>query len=170
MSHRLLFVCMGNICRSPTAKGVFDRVLREAGIEFVSESAGTHDYHVGQAPDRRAIEAARKAGFDIEGDIARQFVREDFHRFDRIFAMDRANLERIVMLRPDDAAARAQLVMALVPDYGMDEVPDPYYGGRRGFVQVIDMLEAAAVALADNLADGPVDDVRPAKPGPYRSR
>ena len=103
MSQRLLFVCMGNICRSPTAKGVFDRVLRDAGIEFESESAGTHDYHVGQAPDRRAVEAARKAGLDIAGDIARQFVREDFHRFDRIFAMDRANFEHILALRPGDA-------------------------------------------------------------------
>jgi len=151
MSQRLLFVCMGNICRSPTAKGVFDRVLREAGIEFESASAGTHDYHVGQPPDRRAIEAAHRAGLDIEHDIARQFVREDFHRFDRIFAMDRANLERISMLRPDDTGAHVQLVMELVPDYGMDEVPDPYYGGRSGFVQVIDMLQAAAAALARDL-------------------
>ena len=151
MSQRLLFVCMGNICRSPTAKGVFDRVLRDAGIEFESESAGTHDYHVGQAPDRRAVEAARNAGLDIAGDIARQFVREDFRRFDRIFAMDRANFEHILALRPGDAAARAQLVMELVPEYGMDEVPDPYYGGRSGFVRVIDMLEAAAVVLARDL-------------------
>jgi len=151
MSQRLLFVCMGNICRSPTAKGVFDRVLADAGVEFESESAGTHGYHVGQAPDRRAVEAARKAGLDIAGDVARQFVREDFHRFDRIFAMDRANFEHILALRPADARARAQLVMELVPDYGMDEVPDPYYGGRSGFVRVIDMLEAAGVALARDL-------------------
>ena len=151
MSQRLLFVCMGNICRSPTAKGVFDRVLLDAGIEFESESAGTHDYHVGQAPDRRAVEAARRAGLDIAGDVARQFVREDFHRFDKIFAMDRANYEHIVALRPDDAVARVQRVMELIPDYGMDEVPDPYYGGRSGFVRVIDMLEAAAVVLARDL-------------------
>lgn len=148
MTHRLLFVCMGNICRSPTAKGVFDRALSVAEVAFESESAGTHDYHVGQPPDRRAVEAARRAGLDIADDIARQFVRADYHRFDRIFVMDRANLERVAAIRPDDATARVQLVMELVPDYGVEEVPDPYYGGRSGFNQVIDMLEAAAEALA----------------------
>ncbi|HKL54058.1 MAG TPA: low molecular weight protein-tyrosine-phosphatase [Wenzhouxiangellaceae bacterium] len=151
MSQRLLFVCMGNICRSPTAKGVFDRALEEARIAFESESAGTHDYHVGHPPDRRAVEAARRAGVDIGSDISRQFVRDDFHRFDRIFAMDRANLEHMNTIRPDNASARIQLVMELVPDYGMEEVPDPYYGGRAGFVQVIDMLEAAAEALVREL-------------------
>lgn len=151
MSHRLLFVCMGNICRSPTAKGIFDRALEDARIAFESESAGTHDYHVGHPPDRRAVEAARRAGVDIGSDISRQFVREDFNRFDRIFAMDRANLEQVNMIRPGDAVARVQLVMELVPDYGMEEVPDPYYGGRTGFVQVIDMLEVAAEALVREL-------------------
>jgi len=151
MSHRLLFVCMGNICRSPTAKGVFDRALAEARIAFDSESAGTHDYHAGHPPDRRAVEAARRAGVDIGDDISRRLVREDFHRFDRIFAMDRANLEHMDAIRPGDATARVQLVMELVPDYGMEEVPDPYYGGRSGFVQVVDMLEAAAEALVREL-------------------
>jgi len=151
MTHRLLFVCMGNICRSPTAKGIFDRALADARIDFESESAGTHDYHVGHAPDRRAVEAAWRAGVDIGSDLSRQFVREDFLRFDRIFAMDRANLEHMKALRPPDATARLVLVMELVPDYGMQEVPDPYYGGRTGFVQVVDMLEAAAEALVREL-------------------
>ena len=151
MTQRLLFVCMGNICRSPTAKGIFDRALDEGRIAFESQSAGTHDYHVGHPPDRRAVEAARRAGVDIGSDISRQFVRDDFHRFDRIFAMDRANLEHMNAVRPDNATARVQLVMELVPDYGMDEVPDPYYGGRTGFVQVVDMLEAAAEALVREL-------------------
>lgn len=151
MSHRLLFVCMGNICRSPTAKGIFDRALHEARIVFESESAGTHDYHVGHPPDRRAVEAARRAGVDIGSDISRQLVRQDFQRFDRIFAMDRANLEHINAIRPGEATARVQLVMELVPDYGVEEVPDPYYGGRTGFVQVVDMLEAAAEALVREL-------------------
>lgn len=151
MSHRLLFVCMGNICRSPTAKGIFDRALTEARIAFESESAGTHDYHVGHPPDRRAVEAARRSGIDIGDDISRKFVSEDFRRFDRIFAMDRANLEHMNEIRPADATARVQLVMDLVPDYGMEEVPDPYYGGRTGFFQVIDMLEAAAEALVREL-------------------
>mgnify|MGYP006268786953 CR=1 FL=1 len=151
MSHRLLYVCMGNICRSPTAKGLFDRVLSEAGIEFVSESAGTHGYHVGRPPDPRAIEAALRAGVDISGDIARRLEPADFQRFDRILVMDRANLESAHSLRPAEATARVQLVMELAPDYGLDEVPDPYYGGESGFVRVVDMLQMAARALACEL-------------------
>ncbi len=151
MSEKLLFVCMGNICRSPTAKGVFDRTLSRAGIEFVSESAGTHGYHVGNPPDPRAIDAAARLGLDISGDISRRFVAEDYNRFSRIFVMDRANLEAVEPLRPPDSQVRAQLVMSLAPDYGLEEVPDPYYGGYSGFVRVIDMLEAAAEALVRDL-------------------
>ncbi|MBY6205775.1 low molecular weight phosphotyrosine protein phosphatase [Halomonas denitrificans] len=150
---RILYVCMGNICRSPTAKGVFDRTLREAGIEFVSESAGTHDYHVGRAPDPRAVRAALDAGIDIADDVARQVAVEDFHAFHRIYVMDRANHAALQRLRPADARAELRLVMDLVPDYGVDEVPDPYYGGDEGFVRVIDMLEAAALALVSELRD-----------------
>jgi protein-tyrosine phosphatase len=142
---------MGNICRSPTAKGVFDRALSTAGIEFCSESAGTHDYHVGMPPDRRAIAAARRAGIDISADLARHFVAEDYLRFDRIFVMDRSNLAAVDRLRPAAADVRARLVMELVPDYGLIDVPDPYYGGDAGFVRVIDMLEAAAAALVREL-------------------
>ena len=151
MSEKLLFVCMGNICRSPTAKGVFDRALFEAGIEFVSESAGTHGYHVGARPDRRAIAAAQRAGLDIADDLSRQFCVEDFKRFTRIFVMDRANHDIIEGMRPADVSTPVQLVMSLAPEYGLDEVPDPYYGGDAGFVRVIDMLEAAAEALVRDL-------------------
>ncbi len=150
---RILFVCMGNICRSPTAKGVFDRALTEAGIEFTSESAGTHDYHVGRRPDPRAVRAAIDAGLDIADDVARQVSVEDFRSFHRVFAMDRANYTALQHLRPPDAHADLRLVMDLVPDYGVDEVPDPYYGGDEGFVRVIDMLEAAARALAAELVN-----------------
>lgn len=152
MSVRILYVCMGNICRSPTAKGVFDVALRERGIRFQSASAGTHGYHVGRPPDPRAIRAAADVGIDIREDLARQLAEEDFHVFDRIYVMDRANLEAIEALRPTDARARVRLVMDLVPAYGIDEVPDPYYGGEDGFIRVIDMLQAAALALADELA------------------
>ena len=151
MSKRLLFVCMGNICRSPTAKGVFDRALTAAGIDFESESAGTHGYHVGERPDRRAIEAAARSGIDISADLARRFVVEDYQRFDYIFAMDRANLAVVESLRPAAVRISARLVMDLAPDYGLDEVPDPYYGGEAGFIRVIDMLEAAAAALVREL-------------------
>jgi protein-tyrosine phosphatase len=152
MSERILYVCMGNICRSPTAKGVFDAVLRERGIRFDSESAGTHGYHVGRSPDPRAIRAAADVGIEIGNDIARQVVEEDFRIFDRIFVMDRANLDALQTVRPTDGRADVRLVMELVPDYGLDEVPDPYYGGEEGFIRVIDMLQAAALALAEELA------------------
>jgi protein-tyrosine phosphatase len=142
---------MGNICRSPTAKGVFDRALTDAKIDFVSESAGTHGYHVGHPPDPRAIEAAAKRGIDISADIARRFEPGDFQRFEHIFVMDRANLEAVSSQRPRNASVEARLVMELAPDYGVSEVPDPYYGGDDGFVRVIDMLEAAAQALARDL-------------------
>ncbi len=151
MSQKLLYVCMGNICRSPTAKGVFDRALEQAGIAFISESAGTHGYHVGQPPDPRAVAAAGAAGIEIADDLARRFEHVDFERFDRIFVMDRANLAHVESLKPPGPGARVQLVMELVPDYGMAEVPDPYYGGDSGFVRVIDMLEAAAGALVREL-------------------
>lgn len=153
MRHRLLFVCMGNICRSPTAKGLFDRALRQAGIAFESESAGTHGYHVGSRPDPRAIAAARRVGIDISHDIARRVEARDFERFDHIFVMDRANLEAMERLRPAGATVQPRLVMELAPDYGLDEVPDPYYGGEAGFVRVIDMLEVAAAALVRRLRD-----------------
>ncbi|MDT8438027.1 MAG: low molecular weight protein-tyrosine-phosphatase [Wenzhouxiangellaceae bacterium] len=151
MSEKLLFVCMGNICRSPTARAVFDRALTAAGVAFVSESAGTHGYHVGARPDRRAIEAAGRVGLDISGDIARRFVVDDFERFNRIYVMDRANLEGVEQQRPRGVSTPVELVMSLAPDYGLDEVPDPYYGGDEGFVRVIDMLEAAADALVREL-------------------
>lgn len=151
MTVRILYVCMGNICRSPTAKGVFDRALERAGIEFASESAGTHGYHVGQPPDPRAIRAAAETGLDISADLARRFEAGDFRRFDRIFVMDRANYEFVDVKRPAGASARLQLVMELAPDYGIDEVPDPYYGGAEGFARVIDMLEAAARSLTREL-------------------
>jgi|SRR6056297_2101536 len=149
---RILYVCMGNICRSPTAKGVFDAALGERDIAFESASAGTHDYHVGRRPDPRAIRAAAAVGLDIGSDIARQVTAADFQAFDRIFVMDRANFESLERIRPPDARAELRLVMGLVPDYGVEEVPDPYYGGDDGFVRVIDMLQAAAHALAEELS------------------
>ena len=151
MTHRLLFVCMGNICRSPTAKGVFDHALTAAGIDFESESAGTHGYHVGHPPDARSVEVAAERGLDISSDRSRLVRSEDFDRFDWIFAMDKANLDRLQQLCPAGAQVRLQLVMELAPEYGLDEVPDPYYGGEQGFRQVFDMLEQAADAMVREL-------------------
>jgi len=152
--QRFLFVCLGNICRSPTAKAMFEHKLERAGIEAVTDSAGMIDYHVGAPPDPRSIEFARSWGIDISAQRARQVAAADFRRFDRIFAMDRSNLDALHAMAPGDGTARVELVMALAPDYGLDEVPDPYYGSGQGFRQVIDMLESAADRLVEELTAG----------------
>lgn len=145
---RVLFVCLGNICRSPTAEGVFRRRVREAGLEerIHIDSAGTGDWHVGKAPDSRTCRAARLRGYDLSGLRARQFQREDFERFDLVLAMDHSNLRHIQAMRP--ATARAELDLFLRRyDMTLDEVPDPYYGGEDGFEQVLDLIEGASDAL-----------------------
>lgn len=147
----ILFVCLGNICRSPTAKAMFDYKLSQAGIEMMSDSAGTIGYHIGNPPDARAIEHAERWGMDISGERARKVTLADFRRFDLIYAMDRSNLDDLLALAPPNATARIGLVMELAPDYGLDEVPDPYYGGSQGFDQVLDMLETAADRLVETL-------------------
>lgn len=148
---RILFVCLGNICRSPTAKAVFDWKLAAAGLRLETDSAGTIGFHVGSPPDPRAQRLARDRGLDIGGERARVVTTEDFARFDRIYAMDRSNLEGLRRLSPPEAGARLDLVMSLAPDYGLDEVPDPFYGAEDGFRQVIDMLEVAAERLIEEL-------------------
>ncbi len=147
----VLFVCLGNICRSPTAKAVFDHKLAGAAIELITDSAGTGDWHVGHPPDPRSQAFARRWGVDLSTQRARQVCLEDFVRFDRIYAMDRSNLSALQRMAPPDGAARLDLVMSLAPDYGLDEVPDPYYGGDDGFQRVIDMLESAADQLIAEL-------------------
>jgi protein-tyrosine phosphatase len=149
----ILFVCLGNICRSPTAKAMFDYKLGQAGIEVMTDSAGTIGYHVGNRPDERAIDYARRWGMDISGQRARKVTLADFRRFDRIYAMDRSNLAELQAMAPPNATAEISLVMELAPDYGLAEVPDPYYGGGQGFEQVLDMLaEAAADRLVEELS------------------
>ena len=140
----ILFVCLGNICRSPTAKAVFDYKLARAGLTVETDSAGTGDWHIGKPPDRRSQAFALDWGVDMSAQRARQVCIDDFSRFDALFAMDRSNLADLRRLAPAGARARVELVMSLAPDYGLDEVPDPYYGGEAGFRQVIDMLESAA--------------------------
>ncbi len=147
----ILFVCLGNICRSPTAKAVFDHKLQRAGISLRTDSAGTTGYHQGSPPDPRAIHAASEWGLDISTERARIVTVEDFSRFERIYAMDRSNLADLHERMPDGATARLDLLMNLAPDYGLDEVPDPYYGGEEGFRQVLDMLETAADRLIEEL-------------------
>ncbi len=148
---RVLFVCLGNICRSPSAQGVFERRLRDRGLaeRFEVDSAGTGDWHVGNPPDRRAIAAARKRGYEIAGLRARQVSVADFQRFDLILAMDQSNLSNLQRLVPAGARARTELFMHFAPGLPV-EVPDPYYGGDDGFEQVLDMLEQAADGLIEH--------------------
>ena len=152
---RLLFVCMGNICRSPTAEGVMRGLLREQGLEDVVEvdSAGTGDWHVGDPPDHRATAAAHARGVVLEG-AARQVARADFGDFDLILAADRRNLRDLRALLPPEARAKVHLLRefdpasAGAPDL---DVPDPYYGGDDGFERVLDLVEAACRGLLDDL-------------------
>jgi protein-tyrosine phosphatase len=138
---RILFVCLGNICRSPTAEGVMRRIVREERLEdrIEIDSAGTGGWHVGAAPDARATEAAARRGTVLEG-AARRFEPADFERFDLILAMDRENRRDLLTLAPDDEA-RAKVRMFRAD--GLD-VPDPYYGGDDGFEEVLDLVEEAA--------------------------
>jgi protein-tyrosine phosphatase len=149
----VLFVCMGNICRSPMAEGVFRHAVAQAGLlERVQiDSAGTHGYHAGEPPDRRAVLAAKSRGYDIAGIRARQLEREDFARFDWIFAMDQANLRTLVEMRPRNYTGHLGLYLDLVPDVGTREMPDPYYGGAEGFEQVLDLSERVTPALLAKL-------------------
>jgi protein-tyrosine phosphatase len=145
---RVLFVCLGNICRSPTAEGVFRHRLREAGLEARVEvdSAGTGDWHVGKAPDLRTRQAALRRGYDLSALRARQVAGDDFRRFDLILAMDGSNLQHLQRMRPSADAAELDLFLRRY-QLALDEVPDPYYGGEDGFEQVLDLIELASDAL-----------------------
>jgi protein-tyrosine phosphatase len=154
---RILFFCMGNICRSPTAEAVFrDLVRREAPkAHFEIDSAGTHDYHIGNPPDPRSIEAAQRRGFDMSALRARQLERADFGRFDLLLAMDERNRRDALAIAPGDVEGittdRLQLLLDYAPQLGLREVPDPYYGGPKGFEHVLDIVEVAARGLLDTL-------------------
>lgn len=150
---RVLFVCLGNICRSPTAQGVFEAMLTERGLQaqFAVDSAGTGGYHAGEAPDRRAQAAARRRGYDLSAQRARAVRSADFQEFDLILAVDRSNLENLLRVAPANCAAQIRLFMSYAPSWPA-EVPDPYFGGDQGFERVLDMLEAASAALLDEVA------------------
>jgi protein-tyrosine phosphatase len=142
----VLIVCTGNICRSPTADGVLRRLVREAGLERLIEvdSAGTHDYHVGEAPDERAQRHALRRGYDLGELRARQVERTDFERFDLILAMDRGHLALLERAAPAEHRHKLRLFMEFADGWSESEVPDPYYGGEAGFERVLDMIEAGA--------------------------
>jgi protein-tyrosine phosphatase len=154
---RLLFVCLGNICRSPTAEGVMRHLLREEGLEdaIAVDSAGTGGWHVGAAPDARSAAAARARGIVLEG-AARQITRADFERFDLIVVMDASNRRDVERMAGDDEEARAKIVALREFDpeavaAGDLDVPDPYYGGDHGFEHVLDLVERACRGLLDHV-------------------
>jgi protein-tyrosine phosphatase len=144
---------MGNICRSPTAEGVFAQILKDEGLERVVgvDSAGTHAYHVGEQPDPRSQKTASKRGISLQHLKARKAVAEDFERFDYVLAMDRDNYHGLEKICPPGAEHKLQLFLSYAPNLETDEVPDPYYGGPTGFDRVLDMIEEASNGLLQDI-------------------
>jgi protein-tyrosine phosphatase len=150
---RILFVCLGNICRSPTAEVVFRTIAsREAPeLTFEVDSAGTAGYHVGEPPDPRTRQAASRRGYDLSALRARIVEPHDFERFDLILAMDRENLNVLHRRAPSHARERVRLFLEFTPEADTSDVPDPYYGGPNGFEEVLDLVEAASRGLLQHL-------------------
>ncbi len=150
---KVLFVCMGNICRSPTAQGTFESVVEEADLNSRIEidSAGTHAYHVGEGPDRRAIQAAAKRGIDLVGQRARRVEMADFTRFDYVLAMDSSNLDDLLSMCPEEYRDKVSLFLEFAKNPRQQDVPDPYYGGGHGFERVLDLIEAGSLGLLDDI-------------------
>ena len=151
---KVVFVCTGNICRSPTAEAVFRRMVEEAGMadRVVIDSAGTHGYHIGEPPDPRTEGAAATRGYSMAGQTARQFEYEDFDRFDLVLAMDRGHRTFLDRIAPPDKADKVKMFMNLASGWAEQDVPDPYYGGPDGFEVVLDMIEAGSRGLLAALA------------------
>lgn len=150
---RVLFVCLGNICRSPTAEGVFRHVVERAGLKdrIEIDSAGTHAYHIGDPPDLRSQEAARRRGIDLSSLRGRKATAEDIERFDYILAMDAENLANLQAICPVGLEEKVRLFLEFAPNRPEREVPDPYFGGESGFERVLDMIEEAAHGLLAHL-------------------
>ncbi len=151
----VLFVCLGNICRSPTAEGVFRTIVEREGLgdRISVDSAGTAAYHVGEAPDPRSRKAALRRGFDLGDQHARRARSEDFRRFDYILAMDRENHHGLEGICPPGEEHRLHLFLDFAPEAGRKDVPDPYYGGARGFDLVIDLIEEASRGLIADIRE-----------------
>lgn len=150
---KILFVCMGNICRSPSAEGFFARALNGSPYKdrISIDSAGTHGYHIGQPPDSRAVETAQRCGVDISGFRARKVRAEDFDDFDLIVAMDQDNLADLRARQPEGSRARLVAMMDYHPQRQPGEVPDPYYGGMSGFSYMCELLDAATRGLLEEI-------------------
>jgi protein-tyrosine phosphatase len=151
MNTRVLFVCMGNICRSPMAEGVFRQLVRQAGLDDVVkvDSAGTHAFHAGETPDRRAQAITAKRGYDITDLRARQVQDKDFEAYDLILAMDWDNLGLLQQMAPKKAHHKLQLLMRFATEHESATIPDPYYGAQQGFDQALDFIEDACAGLLE---------------------
>ncbi len=145
----VLFCCMGNICRSPTAQGVFEHQVCAAQLAHLvaADSAGTHAYHVGEPPDGRSQACALRRGIDLGGQRARRVSVSDFEKFDYVLAMDRQNYDDLAVICPVTHKDRLRMFLSFAPDLRVSDVPDPYYGGPNGFDQVFDLVEEAARGL-----------------------
>ncbi|MCF8178962.1 MAG: low molecular weight phosphotyrosine protein phosphatase [Sulfuritalea sp.] len=149
MVQKILFICTGNICRSPTAEGVARGVAQRLGLgnQFEFDSAATHGYHIGEAPDPRSVAAAKRRGYELSALRARRVTEFGFSRFDQVLAMDREHLECLRQICPPDLQTKLRLFLEFSTRFDEDEVPDPYYGGPQGFEHVLDLVEDAATHL-----------------------
>jgi protein-tyrosine phosphatase len=150
---RVLFICAGNICRSPTAEGVFRSLVAEAGLaeRIAIDSAGTHGYHLGEPPDPRARQAAAQRGYNLDGQRTRQVTAQDCERFDLLLVMDEDNLRAVRRLCPSAHTHKLKKLVDYLPQSDYREIPDPYYGGPEGFELVLNLIEKASRALFDEL-------------------
>ncbi len=144
---KVLFVCLGNICRSPTAEAVFRARAKAAGLDVHIESAGTSGWHIGEPPDPRSIEAGEARGYSFQGQASRKVIRADFGEFDHVLAMDWSNIKALKKICPESYLPRIGLFLDYVPNAATREVPDPYYGGGDGFAHVLDLIEQASDGL-----------------------
>lgn len=149
----VLFVCTGNICRSPTAEGVFRELVRQAGLEhaYQIDSAGMISYHTGEAPDPRTRRTARTRGYDLDGQKARQVTHSDFERFDHILAMDGSHYDDLMAMADSSHHHKIKMFLSFLPNAPVADVPDPYYGGPEGFENTFQLIEDGSKALLTHL-------------------
>jgi protein-tyrosine phosphatase len=156
---KVLFICMGNICRSPSAEAVFHHMVETSALKDYIEvaSAGTHNYHVGDRADHRSHQAASDRGFDLSKHRAQHFKKEHFDYYDYLLVMDDNNYEHVMRMCPKGHEEKVHYFMDFAPQLGVKEVPDPYYGGADGFDHVLDLIEAASAGLMSEIRDRYVD-------------
>lgn len=152
---KVVFICMGNICRSPTAEGVFRHVVKQRKLadKIEIDSAGTHAYHIGESPDSRSQSTALIRGVNLSAQRARKAIAEDFERFDYVIAMDRSNYENLKQIGQASELSKLHLFMDFTQDWDNEEVPDPYYGGANGFEEVFDMVQSASEGLLEHIIE-----------------